>query len=281
MSKDNINERRYLGTESVVFRKTKELYGGLSNMAAGFPITVNGITIPTSEALYQACRFPHLPDVQERILKEKSPMSAKMVSKPFRNQSRKDWDNVRVNIMRWCLRIKLAQHFIDFGKLLESTFNKPIVEDSTRDDFWGAIRDKKDDNILSGGNVLGRLLMELRQRYNAERYSPMLLYVEPLNIQDFRLLGEQIQIVDEREHFIRYLSQKFGCTIKLSWNGVESMSYSEGTTLPIKDSAQFLPKVIKTESIIIPTQQRKHAQSIPQKMQKRMNTVESEIPLFK
>jgi ribA/ribD-fused uncharacterized protein len=192
----------YNATDCCVFRKTKELYGGLSNMASGFPLTINGVHILSSEALYQACRFPHLPDVQEKIIKEKSPMSAKMVGKPFRSNSRPDWDDTRIKIMRWCLRIKLAQNFIEFGKLLETTFDKPIVEDSSKDDFWGAIRDKQDEKTLKGTNALGRLLMELRQSYNEKRYSYEMFVVEPLNIPNFTLFGQKIDTIDERESFI-------------------------------------------------------------------------------
>ena len=53
--------RTYEPEECVVFRKTAEAFGGLSNMAAGFPLKVNGVSVRTSEALYQACRFPHRP----------------------------------------------------------------------------------------------------------------------------------------------------------------------------------------------------------------------------
>src|SRR4051794_19843803 len=103
--------RMYNRLECVAFRTTDGRFGGLSNMAPGFPLCVNGTSIRTSEALYQACRFPHLPDVQQLIIEERSPMTAKMKSKPFRKQSRSDWDAVRVKVMRWCLRVKLAQNF--------------------------------------------------------------------------------------------------------------------------------------------------------------------------
>lgn len=197
-------ERTYKQSEICVFRKTKELFGGLSNMASGFPIKINGIQILTSEALYQACRFPHLPEVQKKIIAEKSPMTAKMVSKPFRENSRQDWDNLRTDIMYWCLKVKLAQNFIAFGQLLETTFDKPIVEDSNKDAFWGAIRDKKHEDVLKGVNALGRLLMKLRQEYNSpNRFD--LLFVEPLNIPNFLLFDEQISVIDERQHFIESL----------------------------------------------------------------------------
>ncbi|MFH1118239.1 MAG: NADAR family protein [Bacteroidota bacterium] len=197
-------ERTYKYMESCVFRKTKELFGGLSNMASGFPLSVNGIYVLTSEALYQACRFPHLPDIQKKIIGEKSPMSAKMVGKPFRSDSRPDWDSVRNEIMYWCLRVKLAQNFISFGQLLASTESKPIVEDSNKDKYWGAVKDKEDESILVGVNALGRLLMKLRKEYYSENRLD-LLYVEPLNLPNFLLYHNPIQVVDERQKFLDIL----------------------------------------------------------------------------
>ena len=60
--------RTYVRSEVVVVYKTKETFGGLSNMASGFPLQINGVRILTSEALYQACRFPHMPEVQREII---------------------------------------------------------------------------------------------------------------------------------------------------------------------------------------------------------------------
>src|SRR6266704_6624321 len=130
--------KTYRRDECAVFLKTKEQFGGLSNMAGGYSLFINGIRILTSEALYQACRFPHKPDIQKLIIGQASPMTAKMVSKPHRKDSRPDWDEVRVQIMRWCLRVKLAQHWETFGELLLSTGERSIVEESSRDPFWGA-----------------------------------------------------------------------------------------------------------------------------------------------
>ncbi|MFN9866243.1 MAG: DUF1768 domain-containing protein, partial [Pseudanabaena sp.] len=84
--------RTYNRLECITFRKTAEKFGGLSNMAGGYLLNVNGVKILTSEALYQACRFPHLPEVQRLIIAERSPMTAKMKSKPYRDNSRVDWD---------------------------------------------------------------------------------------------------------------------------------------------------------------------------------------------
>lgn len=192
--------KEYRRDESVVFLKTKEKYGGLSNMAGGFPLQVNGIPIRSSEALYQACRFPHRPEVQRLIIEQKSPMSAKMKSKPHRADSRPDWeqDEVRVKVMRWCLQVKLAQNWEQFGQLLRETGDWHIVEQSRKDDFWGA--KPVDDRTLLGANFLGRLLKELRGKLLAaaadQESLAALQRVEPLQIKDFLLYGCQIEAIN-------------------------------------------------------------------------------------
>lgn len=181
--------RVYSRNECIVFHKTKEAFGGLSNMASGYPLRINGVRILTAEALYQACRFPQLPDVQKEIIAQHSPMTAKMKGKPFKAQSRDDWEEVKAKVMRWCLRVKLAQNYSRFSELLLSTQEKPIVEFSVKDDYWGAR--EIDRTTLGGENVLGRLLMELRELIKVD-VDRRLLVVEPLNIPNFHLFEKPI-----------------------------------------------------------------------------------------
>jgi type I restriction enzyme, S subunit len=187
-SKMRIYDRR----EAIIFRKTNDLFGGLSNMASGYRLRVNNIEILTSEALYQACRFPHMPEVQRLIIAQLSPMTAKMKSKPYRKHTRADWDSVKVKIMRWCLRLKLAQNWRKFADLLISTNSRDIVEESKRDNFWGA--KPKGDWVLEGENILGRLLMELREELKNKNIKG-LLNVEPPDIPHFLILEEYIGII--------------------------------------------------------------------------------------
>ena len=184
--------RTYTRKDSVVFLKTDEPFGGLSNMAGGYPIRVNGVRILTSEALYQVCRFPHLPDVQKMIIGQISPMTAKMRSKPYRKNSRPDWDHVRVRIMRWCLRMKLANNWNTFSELLLRTGERPIVEESRKDDFWGA-KVVGDGDTLVGMNVLGRLLMELREQVRCQGRDAA-LDIAPPDIPQFLLFGQAIEV---------------------------------------------------------------------------------------
>lgn len=122
------------------------------------------------------------------IVSEASPMTAKMRSKPYRDNSRPDWDGVRVKIMRWCLRAKLLQNWETFSDLLLATGERPIVEDSRKDDYWGAKGGEA--NLLAGRNVLGRLLMELRELV---RNDPARLEeLPPLAIPNFKFVDEPI-----------------------------------------------------------------------------------------
>ena len=184
--------RTYERDSSVVFRKTREAFGGLSNMAGGFPIDINGRRYRTSEVLYQACRYPHMPEIQELVVSQRSPMTAKMKSRPYRKDSRSDWDQVRVATMKWCLRAKLLQNWCDFSALLLETGERPIVEESGKDAFWGA--KPKENGTLEGTNVLGRLLMELREKLKNDPES--LRRIEPVPIRNFLLFDKPVPVLE-------------------------------------------------------------------------------------
>jgi ribA/ribD-fused uncharacterized protein len=182
----------YSRGKCAVFLKTKERWGELSNMAAGMPLSVAGIAIKTSEALYQACRFPDIPDLQARIIAEPSPMSAKMVGKPFRSSTRADWNAVQMDVMRWCLQVKARQNWAKFASVLLATGASDIVEEtSKRDLYWGAKMTKEDPDILVGENVLGNLLMDLRREIVSGSRTATSI-VTALSIPNFLLCGTVI-----------------------------------------------------------------------------------------
>jgi predicted NAD-dependent protein-ADP-ribosyltransferase YbiA (DUF1768 family) len=110
----------------------------------------------TVEALYQACRFPHRPEVQRKIIEQTSPMTAKMVGKPFRNDSRPDWDRgSRENhALGYCGSSSQCT-----GPSLVNSWRRQgtarLLKTSRKDDFWGAI--PTDSRTLVGMNVLGPL----------------------------------------------------------------------------------------------------------------------------
>lgn len=152
----------YQKTEVVSFLKTNEAFGGLSNMAGGYLITLYGVRFRTSEHLYQALKFPDHPEIQLEIAGKPSPISAKMVARKQDYQAliRPDWEEVKLAVMEYCLRAKLKCNFQKFGDLLRSTGSADIVEvTSKKDTFWGCV---PDGDLLVGHNHLGVLLADLR-----------------------------------------------------------------------------------------------------------------------
>jgi predicted NAD-dependent protein-ADP-ribosyltransferase YbiA (DUF1768 family) len=59
------------------FKKNNEAFAAFSNMSTRFPLFIGGYEFKTSEALYQASKYPDYPDIQQEIALVKSPMTAK------------------------------------------------------------------------------------------------------------------------------------------------------------------------------------------------------------
>jgi hypothetical protein len=74
---------------------------------------------------------------------------------------RKDWRDVREDVMRRALRAKFTQHDALRAFLL-ATGDDELVEDADWDSFWGNGPDGK------GDNVLGKMLVELREDLRGE-----------------------------------------------------------------------------------------------------------------
>lgn len=183
---------------NTIFFRVKEPYGCLSNMSNEYPLVVNGHNIANNEALYQACRFPDHPEIQQEIIIQRSGIAAKMKSKKYRTEhTRADWDDVRVDIMRYCIQLKLQQNEKLLGAVLKLTGCTQIVERSSKDNFWGAIWDENADAFV-GYNVLGKLIMEVRQQFLDQEIELndngafACQYITPITFGNFKLLGENI-----------------------------------------------------------------------------------------
>lgn len=195
-------ETSYSKNDSFWFTKITDPAGALSNMSA-LGVEAGGGKWKSTEALYQACRFPDYPEVQELIRSQASPMGAKMKSMPHRNDKcRADWDEVQVPIMEWCLRLKLAFNFQFVYSALQKNLNRPIVEISAkRDDFWGTVPRKDNPDQVTGQNVLGKLWMAVRDDLFADpaasftdlaaRHS----IVPPPVVQNFKLFGKDVETI--------------------------------------------------------------------------------------
>jgi ribA/ribD-fused uncharacterized protein len=186
----DLSNKRYPADDCIVICRVKDPFGHLLNMSSQYPMIINEVKIKSVEALYQSIRFPHHPDLQKDIIEEPSPLIAKDYAKAGNNrgEGRSDWYQKKVKVMRWCIRVKLACHYRDVGKLLNDTVDKDIVETSPDGHFWGG---EKDGDFYVGANVFGQLLMELRNEYRTKTETEI-KNVELLDIDDFLLYGEPI-----------------------------------------------------------------------------------------
>ena len=100
------------------------------------------------------------PDIQQRIAEAPTPKEAAAIGRTPGLGLDPDWNAQRVDVMHWVLRMKREANAAEIDAVLAATGDPPIVEVSTRNPWWGArpVADR-----YEGGNVLGRLWMELRQ----------------------------------------------------------------------------------------------------------------------
>jgi N-glycosidase YbiA len=73
---------------------------------------------------------------------------------------RPDWEDVKVDVMRYACRRKFAM--AEFREALLETGDRVLVENSRSDDVWGA-RDARGG--YGGRNLLGVVLMEVRAEF--------------------------------------------------------------------------------------------------------------------
>ena len=145
--------------ETIRFYHVSEEHGCFSNFAP-YPIDLDGRIWPTSEHYFQAQKFLDA-EHQETIRQAKSPRIAARMGRDRKRPLRPDWEAVKVDLMRQSLRAKFTQHQ-DIQQVLLSTGDAQLVEHTEKDSYWG------DGGDGSGKNVLGRLLMEIRDELRKE-----------------------------------------------------------------------------------------------------------------
>lgn len=161
----------YPADECIPFGKVSEDWGILGNFAP-VTLTVGGIEFANSEQLFQIMKFTD-PETIGRI-HSAAGMKIKYAAKAAENAGlrRPDWGEIIVDAMKFCLQTKYDQSE-PFREALHMTAGKIIVEDQSgfkkkAADSWGA---KLQGDKYIGSNLLGRLLMELRDSGGELTYS--------------------------------------------------------------------------------------------------------------
>lgn len=142
------------------YRATGE-HGFLSNLYPGHLI-FEGKRFECAEYAYQFGK-PADPKIAEWLMTAPTPsLCAQVAHSLFPWQVRPDWSQIKVDRMRAVLRAKFRFRPVMIEMLL-ATGDAVLIEDSKTDAFWGV--GKKG----SGRNMLGELLMQVRQELRGGR----------------------------------------------------------------------------------------------------------------
>ncbi len=128
---------------------------------SSFQVDWRGRRWPTSEHAYQASHFlDTAPELVETIFKARSAHEAYKIAQANADKAPKNWEEIKVGIMYEICRLKMLQNPYVLHKLLQSG-DLDMVEDSTKDNFWGWGPNK------DGRNELGRIWMKLRAQWRS------------------------------------------------------------------------------------------------------------------
>lgn len=127
-------------------------------------VTYKEYEFPTVEHAFQGAKCTLKSDI-EKILKCKTPAAAKRLGR--RVAIKDNWDSKRVDIMRLLLRDKFCDNNSQLKELLTSTGQRKIIEGNRfHDNYWGQCKCARHRNT-PGKNMLGELLMEIRNDLSA------------------------------------------------------------------------------------------------------------------
>ena len=146
--------------EPIRFYSTADEFGTFSNFAA-YPIVLDGQRWPTSEHYFQAQKFADA-ESREEVRRARTPMQAARLGRDRSRKLRRDWESVKVAVMRAAVTAKFDQH-PELRELLLSTGDAKLIEHTANDDYWG------DGGDGTGHNWLGRILVEVRATLTASR----------------------------------------------------------------------------------------------------------------
>jgi|SRR5690606_14665519 len=137
----------------IYFYTTRDSHGYLSNFYLA-PIEINGKIYKSNEHYYQSQKFVGT-KWEEYIRNLPLPKDAASQGRKENLPLRKDWESVKVEVMRTAVRAKFSQHRYLKEQIL-STNDEILVEHTNKDSYWG------DGGNGSGQNMLGKILMEIR-----------------------------------------------------------------------------------------------------------------------
>lgn len=162
----------------IAIKGVKEQWGILGNFAP-IPLIVNGVSFSNSEQLFQMMKFSDKETLLAIFQSKGLPLKWAARKGEKNGLRRDDWGSIVIDVMKFCIQIKYEQSD-EFRQELNNTVGFFIVEDQTNlktaksgklkdADTWGVVREGEQ---YIGSNLLGRLLMELRDNGKLDYHLP-------------------------------------------------------------------------------------------------------------
>lgn len=119
---------------AIRFYRVKDKYGCFSNFAP-YSFRIGNIDWKTSEHYFQAHKFED-EAYFNKVRLSNSPMDAANFGRARNVAIRKDWEEIKDNIMREAVYEKFSQNE-NIRDVLLSTGDEEIIEETVHDYYWG------------------------------------------------------------------------------------------------------------------------------------------------
>ena len=165
--------QEYPADKTAAFCKVAEEWGVLGNFAPT-PIVVGGVPFDCTEKLFQMMKFTDLESRKIIYAQKGQPIKMKAKHQEKVGVVREDWGRIFIDAMKFCLMQKYNQ-IETFRNELERSKGLFIVEQQANPRRPAGAYSAKlsdDGNTWAGPNIMGRLLMELRDQGKLEYNLP-------------------------------------------------------------------------------------------------------------
>lgn len=165
--------QEYPADKTAAFCKVAEEWGVLGNFAPT-PIVVGGVPFDCTEKLFQVMKFTDLESRKIIYAQKGQPIKMKAKHQEKVGVVREDWGRIFIDAMKFCLMQKFNQSET-FRNELEHSKGLFIVEQQANPRRPAGAYSAKlsdDGNTWAGPNIMGRLLMLLRDQGKLEYNLP-------------------------------------------------------------------------------------------------------------
>ena len=217
------------------YRERDKPHGCFSNFSPhGFEL--DGKHWPTSEHYFQAMKFVGTPH-EEQVRLAPRPMDAANLGRDKTLPPRPDWEQVKDDLMRRAVLAKFQAH-ADLREILLGTGDEELIEETSRDYYWGCGTDR------TGKNMLGKILMETRGKLRGTSHETVTLYrpvgqkeLDLIRDSGFRAFPPRLSF---QPIFYPVLTEDYAVQIARDWNTTDAASDYVGYVTRFHVRADYL-----------------------------------------